>query len=304
MPGEKKAEPTAPKELPKADFPSVTQDPVQYNPPGTPKEKAMQTGLRIEMLDVGFGDATLIQIDGKNILFDAGPPEASRHVRDTLNANGAEKLDVLVLSSNASEHFGGAQAVAVYHTIGEIWDNGVKYVDYAYAGLEDVTKSAKRRSVQYGDVFEFGKGKITILNPQAQRYLKSSADAIALKVEYGNFCAVLFSDSEGGGAAGNDMGTVMGGIDSKIVSGNITIACQILKVGNHGSGNAASFQLLEKMKPEIGIISVGANPGSKLPEPALIRRLGLKNVSVLRTDTMGAITITSSGNGYGIVSER
>ncbi len=278
----------------------------QAKQPDKPKETVpdAKPGLKIYFIDVGFGDSTLIVSDGHAILFDAGNDSSSPAIRKMLTAAGVQKLDVLALSSNAPEHTGSARAISVYYLVETVWHNGVNYSNAAYRDALSVP-GAKQVAVEYGDIFDFGKGKITILNPQKSRYLLSSGpDSIAMKVEYGDFCALLFSDSEGGAASGSDAGTVAGGLDAKITSGPVGIACQVIKVGNHGSGNSASFQLLERAKPQIAIISVGPNKDARLPANALIERLKLKGISVLRTDEVGSVWLSTAGNGYEIYSDR
>lgn len=260
--------------------------------------------MRIYFIDVGFGDSTLIISDGHALLFDAGGELGAQKVLSALSDAGVEKLDVLALSSNSTEHIAGARQISIYHLIGQVWHNGVNYSDAAYSAALSIA-GAPSRSVEYGDTFEFGNGKITILNPQKERYLSSPGpDSIAMKAEYGDFCALLFSDSEGAGASSSDAGTVVGGIESKIISSPIPLSCQIIKVGNHGSGNAASFQLLDVASPQIAVISVGANPGAKYPDSSLLERLKLKGISTLRTDEVGTVSIYSSGSGYKIYSEK
>ncbi len=261
--------------------------------------------LKIVFIDVGYGDATLIQAGKKNILFDAGPAGAEEKVKLALSQNGVEKLDVLALSSNAPEHVGGAAEVSTSYPIESVWTNGVNYTGEDYQNLLVRLSYAHPIRVEYGDTFTFDNVNFTILNPQKDRYLLSSApDSIAMKVEYGNFCVLLFSDSQAGSAAGNDMGTVVGGIDAKIVSGSLPIKCQVLKVSHHGSGISASFQLLEKAKPKTAIISVGEKQGSTLPEPVLLERLLLKGITTYRTDVSGTITITTDGQAYNITAAR
>ena len=105
--------------------------------------------------------------------------------------------------------------------------------------------------------------------------------------------------------AGPNGGTVVGGVDARIITGYVPVACQVLRVSHHGSGNAASFQLLQNVNPEVGIISVGPNPPQNAyPEPTLIRRLLLKNVSVYATNRLGTITVSSNGTGYSLTSQK
>lgn len=290
-------QPPAPAPPQQAFVPEIPEFPQEQHaaPPPSPPE------MKIHFINAGFGDSTLITTGGKALLFDAGNSESAPAVLRTLKSAGVEKIDILALSSNSSEHIGGAPQVATSYLVGSVLENGIAYSDEASSDVARVTQTATHKAVKYGDKFTLGNAEITVLNPQQQLSLGTGGvDSMALKVSYGTFCALLFSDSEGGPAVGTEMGMVMGGIDSKIASGSVPIKCQVIKVGNHGSGNAASFQLLEAAKPSLAVISVGANPGSKFPEPALLERLRLKNISILRTDQSGTIVITTDGSNYSV----
>ena len=63
----------------------------------------------------------------------------------------------------------------------------------------------------------------------------------------------------------------------------------VLKAGQHGSKNSTSAVFLEKLKPEITLISVGKSNRTKLPHQETLTRLeGIKS-KVYRTDQRGAI---------------
>ena len=65
--------------------------------------------LRVTFLDVGQGDATLIEAPGLRVLVDTGPPEA--RVERMLRRRGVASLDALFLSHDESDHAGRAAAI-------------------------------------------------------------------------------------------------------------------------------------------------------------------------------------------------
>lgn len=278
-------------------------NPVPLNPvPATPTSP-----LAVSFINVGYGDATLIQSDGKTILFDAGPTETSGVVTSYLRSRGVEKIDLLVLSSNNPLFVGAAPSILRQFSISQVWINGVDYPDENWQFINEQMRGIPNSSVQYGSTGTFGKLNITVLNPQEQRSNGNpDTDSLVLKLDYGKFCAVLFSNSEASAASGSDPGTVIGGVDARIATGVVPVAgCQLLRVSHHGSGNSASFQFLERMKPETAVISVGPNPPTfAYPEPTAIRRLMLRNVSVYITDKLGTIEVDSDGLTYNVVTER
>jgi beta-lactamase superfamily II metal-dependent hydrolase len=260
--------------------------------------------LEIVFLNVSMGDATLIRAANRTVLFDAGPAEQVPALVNKLRARGVSKLDILVLSSNDPAFVGGAQRILQEFPVDEVWTNGLNYSDLTWSSLQPYLDAGKTRAVSYGDSQVWGNFKLEVLNPQPGLLrISPDADSIVLKATYGSFCTLLFSNSLAAGASASDAGTVFGGVDSRIISGPIPVACPVLKVSHHGSANAASFQLLNAASPADAIISVGPNPPQNLyPEPALIRRLMLRNASVWTTDRLGDITVSSDGSAYAISS--
>jgi len=70
-----------------------------------------------------------------------------------------------------------------------------------------------------------------------------------------------------------------------------------LKVGHHGSKYSSGLDLLEKIKPQAGVISVGKNRFGH-PTKEVLDRLDQVGAKVLRTDELGTIVMVSDGNGW------
>ncbi|MHB0885514.1 MAG: stalk domain-containing protein [Bacillota bacterium] len=86
-----------------------------------PTQTAAATGqLKIHFIDVGQGDASLIQTPGgKNILVDAGDTFASSVVVSYLQSEGVKSLDVVVISHPHTDHIGGmAQVLSSFASLG------------------------------------------------------------------------------------------------------------------------------------------------------------------------------------------
>ena len=78
---------------------------------------------------------------------------------------------------------------------------------------------------------------------------------------------------------------------------------ELLLAGHHGSAGSTSEQLLDALRPELAIISVGYNTYGH-PSDETLRRLEGRGISVYRTDTMGTVTIEVRSDGYAAQSER
>lgn len=295
-PAEAEYEPPTPS-LERPTYPSL---------PSSPSEDitkySMEKPFEIGFIDVGYGDATLIRTDSKSILFDAGPSFEASKVKQYLKERGVVSIDVLVLSSNDPLFVSGAPDIMRSLPVKEIWVPQLDYEsDPFWNQIITLARDSQVKVVEYGHKYSDGNLTLSVLNPfPGSRNVNPATDSIVLKAQYGDFCAIMFSNSVAGAASGSDAGTVFGGVDNRIISGSDSAKCQVLRVSAHGSGNSASFQLLDAMgPPEIAVISVGPNPpANNYPEPALIRRLLLRDIKVYITDKLGDVEIKSDGSEY------
>ena len=73
----------------------------------------------------------------------------------------------------------------------------------------------------------------------------------------------------------------------------------MLKVAHHGSKHSSSLEFLEKVRPKVAVISVGAGNGYGHPHEETLERLAGVGSKVLRTDELGAIKLVFDENGIG-----
>ncbi len=269
-----------------------------YTAPST-----MTSPFELSFINLSLSDATLIRTSNRTVLFDAGSADMAPTLVAYLRAKNIDHIDLLVLSSDDPAFVGGAPEVLRNFPVTEVWTNGGNYSDYLWSTIKSSIGTVPVRSVSYGDNRTWGEMEVMVVNPQLTR-LSGDGDSTVLKVSYGSFCSLLFSNSVAAGASSIDAGTVTGGVDSRIVSGPIPVTCPVLRVSHHGSANSASFQLLNQVNPTDAIISVGPDPPQNLyPSPTLLRRLVLNNATVWTTDRLGTVTVTSDGTTYHIASE-
>ena len=73
-----------------------------------------------------------------------------------------------------------------------------------------------------------------------------------------------------------------------------------LKVGHHGSGYSSSQAFLDKIKPEVSIISCSKSNTYGHPSPETIKRLEKSGSRVEYTMKSGAVTVFTDGKKVGI----
>jgi competence protein ComEC len=248
---------------------------------GLPAEapSAGSPGLEITTLDVGQGDATLLEPAGADpVLVDTGPPGAE--IGAKLADEGVERLAAVVVTHDQLDHSGGLGEV-----LGAI---PVRSLAYARADGETVrlARAARARPavVGQGDVLRSGRLRLEALWPPRSRLDGPGTGdpnelSLVLLASWGGFSLLLTGDAEAESAPVSP-----GPIDA-------------LKVAHHGSEDGGLEPLLERTVPRVAVISVGENPYGH-PTPQTIATLAERDVQVFRTDRDGDIEIEVDRGGW------
>jgi beta-lactamase superfamily II metal-dependent hydrolase len=286
--------------------------------------------LTVRILDVGpiNGDAILVSApSGKTVLIDAGDTTKGKTVVEALKRYNIQQLDYFIATHPHPDHMGGAAEVFKAVKVLNVIDNGqepsvpaelvaqqkqkvqktAKKVTSAKPGRtasvtkfyddykDAVTKSAAHyEKAQPGTKYDLGGGAfLTIMAPSEPLFTREqtktggnepNANSIVARLDYGSFSMLLPGDAEEQ-------------TEHRLVSKDLNLEAKVLKVGHHGSKYASSASFLNRVKPEIVIVSCGAWNRYGHPSQAVLDRLRAANpnVKLYRTDLQGEITITSRG---------
>lgn len=235
----------------------------------------------VRFIDVGHGDCILIQSGGKTALIDTGSGAVSKSVVSKLRSYGVKKLDALVLTHPHSDHFGAAPYILSKLEVDNILVSPyIPENEQNLYTLNAVKTKASEKGIAYfeaqtGTVLKIGNFELTVLFSE-QSAADENGSSLPIMAKNGDIKFLLMSDAETG-------------IEEKLLSGNINVSCDVLKVGHHGSANASGEEFLAAAKPLYAVVSCGEN-SCGLPKPdALIRLIGA-GATVMRTDQMGDIT--------------
>lgn len=239
-------------------------------------------GARISFLDIGQGDATLLQDHGAAVLVDTGPPGGPILAR--LRSAGVRRLDALVITHAQADHDGGAAGVLRAMPIGMVLDgrDGVVEPEGQRLAAEAATKRVRRVTPDAGEVLRAGPLRIRILSPRADAptTAMTGADpnqrAVVAVADVGQMHVLLTADAESDVLDRLDLGQV-----------------DILKVSHHGSADAGLPALLERLHPRLAAIEVGAHNTYGHPVPSTVDALRAAGAAVYRTDLDGTIRVTA-----------
>jgi competence protein ComEC len=229
-------------------------------------------GLRVDVLDVGQGDAILLEPAGAPaVLVDGGPPGDG--LAQKLAAAGVDRLGAAVITHDQSDHAAGIEDLFGRLPIDRL----------VYARLGRQVLAAARavgvapERVAAGEELRSGTLRLQVLWPQRD-LLSGPVDdpnrlALVLEARWRRFTMLLTADAEA-----EEVPLDPGPID-------------VLKVAHHGSDDAGLGQLLERTRPQLAVISVGAGNPYGHPTAATLATLAAHGVPTLRTDQDGDVVI-------------
>ncbi len=265
--------------------------------PLTARHRPPPGWLRVTFLDVGQGDATLVQLPTRrSLLVDAGGAPGSafdvggRIVVPAVWALGERRLDWLVLSHGDLDHIGGAGAVIDDLSPVEVWE-GIP-ID-RHEALDAWRMMAGRRRVTWrrllaGHTLESGPVTLTVRHPPVpdwQRIRVRNDDSLVLEVRFGVVSILLTGDVgpefEAGGAP--------------IVDPARPPRIRVLKVAHHGSRSSTGAAFLDRFRPHVAVISAGAANPFGHPAPEVLARLAAAGTAVYETGRDGAVSVETDG---------
>jgi competence protein ComEC len=239
------------------------------------------TGLRVTILDVGQGDAALLETPSARVLVDQGPPEAQ--VARQLARMGIRSLSALILTHPERDHVGGATAVIRQLRVGVVLDPQLATSgpdrDEAMAAAEE--RGIPVKPVRAGSEFRAGGLVLRVLWPPDAGYPGEdpNLNATVLVASYGETDVFLPADAESEVTAGLPVGAV-----------------EVLKVAHHGSEDPGLDEQLRDLRPRVAIVSVGQGNDYGHPRAETLAALAtVPGIAVFRTDRDGRVVVESDG---------
>ena len=136
--------------------------------------------LKVSVLDVGQGDAILVQFPNHEVmLIDAGVPAQGKTVVDYLKKQGIQRIDILVATHPHEDHIGGMQAVLAAYPIGKVWDSGYNHGSQVQQRFLQTIKDKQLRfgTPRAGFHEAIGDVSVDVLAPGANLLNNTDSDA-------------------------------------------------------------------------------------------------------------------------------
>jgi competence protein ComEC len=242
---------------------------------------APAAGLRVEVLDVGQGDAILFQpAAAPAILVDGGPPGDG--LAGKLDEAGVDGLGAAVITHDQSDHAAGVEELLGRLPVGRL----------VYGRLETTTLAAAAAAgvqperVAAGRELRSGLLHLRVLWPPRELLTEAAPEedpnqlALVMEARWRDFTMLLTADAEAE-AVPLDPGPV-----------------DVLKVAHHGSDDAGLGPLLDRTRPQLAVISVGEGNSYGHPTRGTLATLAGHRVPTLRTDEDGDVVIDVTGGSF------
>lgn len=251
----------------------------------------------IRFIDVGQGDAALVECDGHYMLIDGGDTAAGDAVYNALVEQGVRQIDILAISHLHSDHIGGLPEALKYITkIGITISNEKNSSTKIFTELESelIGKKGKGSRITIpseGDKYELGSATVEVVYAGAD----SNNDSLVLLITYGNTRFLFTGDIEG--AAETSIS------DKYQNESDEPFKIDLIKMPHHGSYAGTLYRFLRTFMPDYIIISVGAGNQYGHPHQKTLDLLDSKTwqPKIYRTDIDGDITVKSNGKEIEIV---
>jgi competence protein ComEC len=247
---------------------------------------------RVVALDVGQGDALIVQDHAAAILIDAGPALRSgvdlgaRVVVPALAALGIRRLDLVVATHADLDHRGGLPAVLRSIPVGELW---LPYGAREEAGFRDSLELAKRYGVRVSSrgagsaTGEFGGMRVTPLWPPADATRGSRNDAsLVVRVDVAGR-RLLFP------------GDIEAGAEAALVASGAELRADVLALPHHGSRTSSSAIFLAAVAADVVLASAPCGGRYAMPHPEVVARVRAHGLPLWWTGRDGALLVGLAG---------
>lgn len=245
--------------------------------------------LRVSFLDVGQGDAILIEgPTGIDLLIDGGRDRSALRELGKHLSPLHRTIDLVAATHPDADHIGGLPAVFSTYAVHGYLSSRIesetgpsKALAAAVAAEPGIATLVARR----GERIDLGGGAYAdVLFPDRDvDHLETNTGSLVLHVVYGDTSFMLTGD-------------LPDEVEDWLVTLNDgELKSDVLKAGHHGSRTSTDDAFLAAVDPKVVVISAGKDNSYGHPHPETLERIQASGASVLSTIDSGTITLVSDG---------
>ncbi len=259
--------------------------------------------LHLTVLDIGQGDAILVEApDGSVALIDGGP-DPDRTLREIGEALPfwQRTIDLVLLTHPHLDHLGGLSEVLRRYHVRAYVDGGrptetAPLRQLRTAALDE--PGIRIKNALAGQVISLGGVELEILFPTPADVARAppmddvNNTSVVVLLRYGGFRALLTGDAEAP-------------VEQLLLDRGALSPVDVLKVGHHGSDSGTTPAFLAAVTPSVAVISVGMDNDYGHPHRSTLDHLAaVPGMAVFRTDLDGTVEVETDGWTYQVRTDR
>lgn len=264
---------------------------------------AFAASVKVKMLNVGQGDAFLIQTNEQNVLIDTSDVDERDKLRTELYKAECYRLDKIILTHAHADHIGNAAWLIQngIFSVRSIYDNGKASANAYYRNYLKACDeyNVPRYTAHAGDVIDLGGGATFTVLASASGVKNVNDDSIVGKLTYGNFNMMFTGDAEFA-------------VESFLRDEGVDLSAVVLKAAHHGSRGSNSLDFVKDVAPTYVLISAGepvtkrggntyGHPHAQALDNFLTAGVQAKNI--FWTWKNGTVTVETDGNSVTVTPE-
>ncbi len=236
---------------------------------------------RVAFLDVGQGDAVLLQSSGYSMLVDGGGwrrgDSAGRVLVPALADLGVRRLDSIWVTHGDQDHCGGLEDLRSYLPVDEI------FASPGWGENGCISRLIGRSGARWHPVYDGWRGRrghwqLEVLWPDAGRREEGNARSMVIRARAGGKSVLLTGDLEAAG-------------ERDLLRAPELLKADVLKVAHHGSKTSTIRPFLRAVRPKWAVVSAGWRNRYRHPHPHVLASLQAEGVRTLRTDGQGIVLL-------------
>ncbi len=257
--------------------------------------------LHVSFLDVGEGDAVLIQVGSRQVLVDGGPgPQAVTNELGRRMPFWDRSLDLVVLTHPHADHLGGLVEVLRRYRVGQILAPDIASDAALYAAWQRLIgeKNIPATIARAGQRIDLGGGAVLeVLSPPPELLTGTESDVdnngVVLHLSDGNISFLFTAD-------------IMAEAEWGLLRERAVDEVGVLKVAHHGSASSTGAAFLAVAGPQMAVISCGEGNRFGHPDEATLDRLDdyVAPEYIYRTDADGSIDFVTDGQTLRVTTAR
>ena len=245
--------------------------------------QTMDSELTVHFIDVGQGDAILIDNKDYEVLIDGGNNKDGAAVAAYLTDYVDGNLDLVIATHPDADHIGGLDDVITAYAVSEIIDSGASKDTKTYKEYWQAAQNEQNCKVLYDEdmILDLDYGASLKIIETGDGYKDANDNSVVAQLNYGEV-SVLFTgdmEQEAENASLSKFGKV-----------------NVLKAGHHGSRTSSSQSFLDILQPEYVIISAGKENSYGHPHKAVLERYFNSGATVYGTFRSGTIVMNTDGH--------